>query len=96
MSRVFDMCDVCKLDKEKLCNYNCIKEREDRIFRFHTCPNFIYDDKNPITNAEMFSTKLKDGNEMDSCVRRIYNEFSSAEDLIEWLRDDAEFVESDK
>ena len=59
MARQFDMCEVCKLDKAKLCNYDCIKKREDCIFRFFTCTNFIYNDGKPMTNAEWISTLLK-------------------------------------
>ena len=93
-NRVFDMCDICKLDKEKLCDYNCIKRREDFMFRFHTCPKFIYDDKKPITNAEMLSTFLKDDIEKSACaIRRMYKEFPEIEDLVDWLESEAEFYE---
>ena len=59
MARQFDICEVCKLDKAKLCDYKCIKKREDFAFRFFTCTCFIYDDGTPITNAEWISTLLK-------------------------------------
>lgn len=93
-NRVFDMCDVCKLDKNNLCDYDCVKRREDFVFRFHTCPRFIYDDKKPITNAEMLSTKLKDDIEKSACaIKYVNKEFKDTEDLIRWLKSDAEFYE---
>lgn len=89
MSRVFDMCDICKLDKAKQCDYNCIKKREDRIFRFHTCPKFIYDDGQPITNAEMLSTFLKDNPDFAANLiwDKVLNDINVfiLGDLIKWL-----------
>ena len=93
MNRIFDICSMCKLDEENLCDYSCIKERENQVSKFYVCSNFIYDDKKPITNAEMFSTQLKNDNEIDNCVKCIYDEFPDSEDLIYWLRKDAEFTE---
>lgn len=59
LAREFDMCEVCKLDKQHICNYDCIKRRSDFMFRFFTCPRFIYDNGEQITNAEWISTLLK-------------------------------------
>lgn len=72
MDRQFEMCDVCKLDKAQKCNYQCIKKREDCLLMFFTCPNFIYDDGTPITNAERISTLLK--TECDSAADEIWYE----------------------
>lgn len=90
MARVFDMCEICKLDKAGICNYECIKTRSDRIYRFHTCPNYIYDDGNPITNAELLSTDLKTDSEM-AAVQLWYNlamdySFESLDEFKEWLK----------
>lgn len=34
MAREFDMCEVCKLDETKKCDYTCVKQRSDFMFRF--------------------------------------------------------------
>ena len=69
MARQFDMCEVCKLDKSKMCDYKCIKKREDFMFRFFTCPCFIYDDGNTMNNAERISTLLK--TDIDAAVTEL-------------------------
>ena len=69
MARQFDMCEVCKLDKAKLCDYKCIKKREDFAFRFFTCTCFIYDDGTPMNNAERISTLLK--TDIDAAVTEL-------------------------
>ena len=66
MAREFDMCEVCKLDRQHVCNYDCIKRRSDFMFRFFTCPRFIYDDGQPITNAGWMSTLLKSDIELSA------------------------------
>ena len=91
MSRQFDMCEVCKLDKAQICDYTCVKQRFDFMFRLFTCPNFIYDDGNPITNAERISTLLKTN--LDSASDEIWNETVLNDDCIDyhdfrkWLRE---------
>lgn len=42
------------------------------MFKFFTCPCFIYDDGSPITNAERISTLLK--TDSDSAADEIWNE----------------------
>lgn len=96
MGRVFDMCDICKLDREKLCDYSCIKRHEDSICKFHTCPKFIYDDKTPITNAEMLSTYLK--TDVDLVATIICDDISKnndvlwVEDVVKWLKEDTKIL----
>lgn len=95
MSRVYDMCDICKLDKEKICDYNCIKRREDCIYRFHTCPKFIYDNNKPITNAELLSTYLKTDINLaatiicDDIAKN--NDVLWLEDVVNWLNKEPKF-----
>lgn len=93
MARQFDMCDVCKLDKEKICSYECIKKHSDFMFRFFTCPNFIYDNGEPMNYAELISTDLKEHS--DLAAKFLWNklivnkEFESVEMFQEWLKNDA-------
>lgn len=97
MARQFDMCDVCKLDKAGICNYECIKRRSDFMFRFFTCPNFIYDNGKPMTNAELLSTDLKvdlDGAAMQLWYKLVMDwemgiGFDTCEDFVEWLKKEA-------
>lgn len=90
MAREFDMCDVCKLDKAKICNYECIKRRSDFMFRFFTCPKFIYDDGQPITNAELLSTDIKE--DIDTAATKLWkklvtkNDFETCEEFAKWLK----------
>lgn len=92
MARQFDMCEVCKLDKAQTCNYDCIKQRSDFAFRFFTCSNFIYDDGNPITNAEAISTLLKI--DSDSAADEIWSKITlnngclDYHDFKRWLREE--------
>lgn len=98
MVRQFDMCDVCKLDKARICNYDCIKQRSDFMFRFFTCPKFIYNDGQPISNAEYMSTLLK--SDMDSAASELWFETVLNEghvdlsDFKEWLKSNAEINSS--
>lgn len=93
MARQFDMCDVCKLDTANICDYECVKRREDFMFRFFTCPNFIYDDRNPITNAELLSTDLK--TDLETAATQLWYKlamddgFGTREEFIEWLKNKA-------
>lgn len=95
MGRIFDMCDICKLDKEKICDYTCIKRREDFIYRFHTCPKFIYDDNTPITNAELLSIYLK--TDIDLAATIICSDIAKnndallVEDVVNWLNKEVKF-----
>lgn len=96
MSRISDMCDVCKLDKNNSCNYDCIKRHSDFAFRFHVCPNFIYDDNKPITNADLLSTYLKTDIELaatiicdDICPD---NDMLWVEDVIRWLKKEVKLL----
>lgn len=97
MGRQFDMCEVCKLDREKLCNYDCIKRREDFAFRFFTCLNFIYDDNKPITNAELLSTYLKSDINLaatiicDDIAKN--NDVLWVEDVVNWLKKETKLLE---
>ena len=90
VARQFDMCDVCKLDKAGICDYNCIKKRSDFMFRFFTCPNFIYDDKQSITNAELLSTDIK--NDVDAVATQLWdklvtkNDFATCGEFAKWLK----------
>lgn len=94
MAREFDMCEVCKLDETKKCDYTCVKQRSDFMFRFFTCPNFIYNDGNPITNAERISTLLKI--DSDSAADEIWNETILNDGCIDyydfrkWLKEESE------
>ena len=89
IARQFDMCDVCKLDREKICDYSCIKQREDCILRFFTCPKFIYDDGKALTNGELVSRDMMD--DLKSISHVLWNklveneEFSTVDDFQEWL-----------
>lgn len=93
MAREFDMCDVCKLDKEKICNYECIKKRSDFMFRFFTCSKFIYDDGQPITNAELLSTDIKADVELAATQLwfklAMDDGFETCEDFVEWFKSKA-------
>lgn len=90
MAREFDMCDVCKLDKANICNYECIKRRSDFMFRFFTCHKFIYDDGQPITNAELLSTDIKE--DVDAVAAKLWeklvtkNDFETCEEFVKWLK----------
>ena len=94
MARVFEMCDFCKLDKT--CNYECVV-RKNEYYKYgfmnslFVCPNFIYDDGNPITNTEMLSTKIK--NDVHSAAIELWNNFmvnfESYEDFLKWLKSEA-------
>ena len=53
------MCTLCKLDKCGICDYNCIKKHNDFLHSLIVCPKFIYDDKTPLTNAELLCVDLK-------------------------------------
>ena len=98
MARQFDMCDVCKLDKANICDYECIKRREDFMFRFFIYPNFIYDDRKPITNAELLSTDLK--TDLEGAATQLWYKlvmdyeighgFDTLEEFIEWLKKEAD------
>lgn len=96
MARQFDMCEVCKLDKAKQCNYECIKQRSDFMFRFFICPCFIYDDGSPITNAERISTLLK--TDSDSAADEIWNLTMLNDGCVEyhdfrnWLREESKEI----
>ena len=96
MARQFDMCDVCKLDTANICNYECIKRREDFAFRFFTCANFIYDDGKPITNAELLSTNLK--TDLETTAIQLWYMlamdygFDTKEEFIEWLKAEAKIL----
>ena len=91
------MCDFCKLDKLGICNYECIKRRSDCMFRFFICPNFIYNDKTPMTNAELLSTDLK--TDLDGAATQLWYKlvmdwemgigFDTFEDFVKWLKKEA-------
>lgn len=99
MAREFDMCEVCKLDKQRICNYDCIKRRSDFMFRFFTCPKFIYDDGHSITNAEWMSTLLKSDIKLSAkelWFQTVLNEgHTDLNDFIEWLQSDADINNND-
>lgn len=99
MARQFDMCDVCKLDKIHICDYKCIKGRSDFMLRYFTCPNFIYDNGQPITNAEWISTLLKTN--IDLAVNELryhiyFNNRTRRDALKEWLKQSAEINNTSK
>ena len=99
MAREFDMCEVCKLDKQHICNYDCIQRRSDFKFRFFTCPRFIYDNGQVITNAERMSTLLKI--DIDLAVSELWYQLvlneghTDIEDFKEWLMQNAEIDNDD-
>lgn len=91
MSRIFDMCEICKYDKVQQCGYNCIERREDRIFRFHTCPKFIIDDGQPLTNGEILSSCLKyDIDAAYNAICYMYDHVNK-DNIIEWLHSVVEY-----
>lgn len=93
MSRTSYLCDVCKLDKAGICNYECIKKRSGYICKLYTCPKFIYDDGQPMTNAELLCTDLKD--DVGLAATGLWYQlamddgFATFEDFVEWLKRDA-------
>ncbi len=91
MARIYAMCDFCKFDKT--CDYESVVQKHSGYqygFANHlyVCPNFIYDDGNPITNAEMLSTNIK--NNVHSAAIELWNNFmvnfKSYEDFLKWLK----------
>ena len=95
MTREFDMCDVCKCDKAKICDYECIKQRSDFMFRFFTCPRFLYDDGITITNAERIAMELKEDPEfaaMELWYQIVMNDGCiDKSDFVQWLKEEADF-----
>ncbi len=64
------------------------------LFRFFTCPQFIYDNGKPITNAEWISTLLK--SDLDVAASELWNQAVlnkgcvELSDFKEWLKLNAE------
>ena len=89
MSRVGILCDYCKLDRCKKCDYKCINDLSVSWQKFVRCKSFIEDDKKPLTNAEMMSALLK--TDLDSAARELWFESVQNEghtelsDFVGWL-----------
>ena len=85
MARQSIMCNICKLDKAGICNYECIKNR----FRLLVCPNFIYNNGKSMTNAELLSTDIKTDTDLGATnlwyKLVIDDSFDTLEQFIEWL-----------
>lgn len=95
MARQFYMCNDCKCDKAGVCDYECIKQRSDFMFRFFTCPRFIYDDGTKITNAERVAMDLKENT--DSAATELWYKLAMDDGLLDfeefqkWLKEEAKF-----
>lgn len=93
MARIYAMCDFCKMDNT--CDYECVVQKHSGyqygfMNHLYVCPNFIYDDGNPITNAEMLSNNIK--NDVDSAsikLSRLIMDFETFDDMLKWLKSEA-------
>ena len=86
MSRIPYMCKYCKLDKEGICNYECIECK----FKLFVCPKFIYDNGQAITNAELLCSDLRDNIELAATglwyQLAMDDGFETYEDFVKWLK----------
>ena len=82
------LCDRCKMDHR--CNHKCIKKDSDYTNRYYICPQFIYDDDMPLTNAELLSSYLKSQDKIDHTAMKLWQlvreECDNVEDLVTLLR----------
>lgn len=65
------------------------------MFRFFTCPRFLYDDGTPITNAENIAMELKEN--LNFAATELWYQTAMNDgcidqsDFEEWLKEEAEF-----
>lgn len=86
MNRVVYLCRRCKLDKAGICNYECMQNH----FKYDFCPNFINNNGQPITNAELLCSDLKSDVELAATglwyQLAMDGGFERYEDFVEWLK----------
>ena len=81
------LCRHCKFDKAKICNYECMQCH----YKYFFCSNFINDDGNKITNAEVLSNAIKN-NDTDYLIDNLWNkltgdEFENYWKFEKWLKE---------
>lgn len=92
MARELFICGYCKLDN--CCDYSYVRCMTDCLMETKICPMFIYDNGEPISNAERISSMLRTGGlKLESAADEMWNETVLNEDAThktfrEWLRDE--------